>query len=919
MRHVAVGFITQSEQASCYVTTMDGNYDENLSENTFFKFLKCEYDTVFQKAAFENWIICVPCSESLEKYELNEHNALTHVLVPSDELPETHFQTLNDQEVRIYDKVVRLVSICHDVPILFTETFYADNQRYEVLCLERPLNYNAENCRFNLRIYPVKSLRDCIDLLLLESIDGSTLVEKLDEIIKQFLFLSSKDFFTKSSEQQNNFIKNIYLRCLQVTLQDKKLAAKVKMNRTFMMNVKVSVESYVLHNMYSIVMKGLITNSTLEVGIFNKALRNLANIQLHHLNVCDSVMESIPKARNELSRINGYSTVLGKLTCFKRCINLISKNKYQSTNKLSVDELLPILVFLVVKSGITTWMTQLRYTRDFSFSQIDGNHADELSFLVSTLEAVLTYIRSGLSFKVVYSEDCELKLLDEEGRLNDADVCSYVCNKSKLFWKTKNPFLLKLFQAICSGDLNSVIAFLEQPEVTVNTSQSQYCHPLCSCDRCEKLQTTSSQQSSLTVNTVNNNGCSPLHVAACYGKSAIVDWLLNHGANANCCDFSGSSALHCAAAHGHQNAVLLLMYADAKLDQRDDDGNQPLHFAAINGHVDCVKALLYFAEHAGIRYDVNGTNKDGDTPLHLAVKYYHKDVTEILRVYNANPSIKNKHGCSVFEQSDSLSIVAALNEKYCTVVNLLNVPLKSPSVEINELDFQDEVRLLSREEYGVRPQTAECIKNADKLLKAAKTNDFNSIKRYLGFPEIIRDTQPNPTTSYKCHPLCRCEKCSSDGAADDERDDFDKIDALSANICDSDGFTALHVACKYGRVEAVRFLLDVGAKINVRTYKQLLTPLHVACLWNQPNAAKILLDCDTCKINVRDRNNNTPLQYACSAGNARIVELLLKYEPDLEAKNDKGKTPLNEAEESLSFAVMRLLRAAKKQKEGILS
>lgn len=905
---------------------MENNYDENVSENSFFKTLKSEHDTVFQKAIFENWIICIPCAESLENYELNEYNISTHVLIPSEELPETHFRTLNDQDVQIYDKVVRLVSICHDVPILFTETFYIDNMRYEVLCLERPLNYNTENCRFNLRIHSVKSLRDCIDLLLLESSDGSTLVEKLDEIIKQFLFLSSKDFFNKTCEQQNNFIKNIYARCLQITLLDKKLASKVKLNRMFLGNVKISVESYVLHNMYSIVMKGLITNCTSEIGSFNKALRNLSNVQLQHLNVSDTVLESIPKARSEVSRINGYSTVLGKLTCFKRCINLITKNKFKSTNKLSVDELLPILVFLVVKSGITTWIAQLYYVRDFGFSQMDGNHADELSFLVTTLEAVITYIRGGLHFKMIYSKECELVLIDEgSGEYDDADVCSYVCSKSKLYWKTKNPFLLKLFQAICNDDLDSVKSFLDEPEKevepVVTTAQTQYCHPLCSCDKCEKLQTNSTQQASLTVNTVNNSGCSPLHVAACYGKSVILDWLLNRGANPNCRDFSGSTPLHCAAGHGHQNTVLLLMYADAKLDQRDDDGNQPLHVAAANGHVDCVKALLYFAEHAGIRYDVNGTNKDGETPLHLAVKYYHKDVTEILLIYNASPAIKNKHSSNAFELSDSLKIISALNEKHCTVVNLLNMPLKSPpcSVEINELEFLDEVHLLPREEYGVRPQSAECIKNADKLLKAAKANDLGLMKRYLGFPEVVRESVAVSEVTYKCHPLCRCEKCSlTEDTIDEDQDDFDKIDALSANICDSDGFTALHIACKYGRVEAVRFLLDVGAKINVRTYKQLLTPLHVACLWNQPNAAKVLLDCESCKINARDRNNCTPLHYACSAGNARIVELLLKYEPDLEAKNDKGKAPLNEAEESLSFAVMRLLKAAKKQKEDIV-
>lgn len=876
---------------------MESIYDENLNENKFYKRLQTEYKDLFEKAISDSWVICVPCCESLENYDLNEHNLFTHILIPSDELPETHFQTLAEQEVRIFDKTVKLEDN-DSVPVLFSEVFYADGVRYEVYCLERPLNYVNRNETFNPRLYSVKNLRNCIDLLSREDSSESVL-QKLDEIIKQFLFLSTKNYFCKSADQQINFVKEIYRRCLQVVLQNENIRSKMGVNRIFVENVQIAVESYVLHNMYSIIMKGLVTNMTSEIGSFNKILRNLANIQLQNVQLGDTLLDSISTARAELSHLCKYTTVLGKLTCFKRCINLLSN---KSSDKLSIDELLPILVFLVVKSGITTWVAQLKFIKEFSFSQVNCNYACESSFLIATMEAIISYIQSD---KIKLT-----KMADDEQQ--PYQPYPYVCNKSRLFWKTGHSQLLKLFQHIYNDNLIGAFNLLdEQVSNEVTPASLQYCHPLCSCDKCEKLFTTK-QEIVLTVNTVNESGHSPIHVAACYGKCIIVERLLSKGAEPNCVDFFGSSPLHCAAAHGYQNIVLLLISAGAKLSQSDDDGNQPLHLASANGQIDCVKALLYFAEQAGIRLDVNAANKDGDTALHLAVKYYQKEIVEILLNYNANPFMKNKYENTVFELTESLSVKAILNEKHDSV-NLLDVPNK---FVINSSSVIPSKRRISKDEYGLQPCRTKDIRIANELFRAAKYDDLKTLQRYLGFgPKNCFQNTSSPTESsfsYKCHPLCRCEKCNieSPNISDEETEEFPKMKVVSPNICDSDGFTVLHIACKYGSAVTVQFLLDIGAKINVRTFEQLLTPLHIVCIQNQLNIAKILLSHTSCRINLQDQSGNTALHYASMAGNMRMVELLLKYTPDRMIRNARGKTPLNEAEENLSYSLMRILKSS---------
>jgi ankyrin len=55
------------------------------------------------------------------------------------------------------------------------------------------------------------------------------------------------------------------------------------------------------------------------------------------------------------------------------------------------------------------------------------------------------------------------------------------------------------------------------------------------------------------------------------------------------------------------------------------------------------------------------------------------------------------------------------------------------------------------------------------------------------------------------------------------------------------GFTALHIAAKYGCIRVANVLLKKNANPNVEG-KNGLTPLHVAAHYNHPSMVKLLLD-----------------------------------------------------------------------------
>lgn len=61
---------------------MEPNYDEDLSENTFFQELRQEHSSIFQEAVDKGWIICVPRCGSFTKGSFTEKDFSSHILIP---------------------------------------------------------------------------------------------------------------------------------------------------------------------------------------------------------------------------------------------------------------------------------------------------------------------------------------------------------------------------------------------------------------------------------------------------------------------------------------------------------------------------------------------------------------------------------------------------------------------------------------------------------------------------------------------------------------------------------------------------------------------------------------------------------------------------------------------------------------------
>jgi len=116
------------------------------------------------------------------------------------------------------------------------------------------------------------------------------------------------------------------------------------------------------------------------------------------------------------------------------------------------------------------------------------------------------------------------------------------------------------------------------------------------------------------INAKNNDGWTPLHIAAANGKDDMAEMLLDHGADVNAKDNGGATPLLYAAMYGQKEVAQVLLDHGADVNAKTVGGMTPLHYAAMRGYTDLAELLL---THGA---DVNARDSSfGDTPLKWAM------------------------------------------------------------------------------------------------------------------------------------------------------------------------------------------------------------------------------------------------------------------------------------------------------------
>ena len=174
----------------------------------------------------------------------------------------------------------------------------------------------------------------------------------------------------------------------------------------------------------------------------------------------------------------------------------------------------------------------------------------------------------------------------------------------------------------------------------------------------------------------DKEGRSPLHRVSILGNFAIVKMLVKAGAGVCVTDTEGDTCLTLAAYHGHTETVrYLVSVPEVDVNHSEDENFTALHIAAQNNHAEVVEVLI----DAGA--DIEAKDEDGSSPLHCACRRGALNAVKLLVKAGAEVCVTDNIG-------DTCLMYAAYHGHIETVRTLLCMP----EVDVNQAN-----------EHGVTP------------------------------------------------------------------------------------------------------------------------------------------------------------------------------------------------------------------------
>lgn len=325
----------------------------------------------------------------------------------------------------------------------------------------------------------------------------------------------------------------------------------------------------------------------------------------------------------------------------------------------------------------------------------------------------------------------------------------------------------------------------------------------------------------------------------------------------------------------------LLAERPDQVDVRNNRGETPLHLAARYGHKDAARVLLEKGA------DANARDRFSHTPLHAAATSGRGELVPLLVSHGADLDATDLHGRTPLfiaatqkseEIIDRIPGFLALTERCQEIVDLLIAEGAKRDIFVaSSLGWIDEVSKLLMTDPQLA--TARAPDGQTALHWAAK----------YGRDEVV-------------------ELLLSRGAsasAEAERPGHMK------------GITALHDAAAGGHVRVAELLLKRGTDVDVNAnggfgwlpgYVQEWTPLHWAA-YNGGQTLTELLIREGADVDARDADGETPLHWAVRQGHRHVVESLLRNKATIVATDSRCVSPLIVAAEAGRADIVSLLLA----------
>jgi ankyrin repeat protein len=390
-------------------------------------------------------------------------------------------------------------------------------------------------------------------------------------------------------------------------------------------------------------------------------------------------------------------------------------------------------------------------------------------------------------------------------------------------------------------------------------------------------------------------GRTALATACSKGHTAIVELLLDAGADETGRDTEGRTSLHSASQNGHVEIVKLLLGKGADVAAASKDGWTSLDSASENGHVEVVKLLL------GKGADVAAAGKDGLThgwtSLHSASQNGHVEIVKLLLGKGASVAAANKDGWTslhLASQNGHVEVIQLLLDKGADVAaankdgwTSLHLASQNGHIEVVKLLLDKGADVAAANKDGWT-----------SLHSASQNGHIEVVKLLLGKGADVAAASKDGWTSL--------HSASQKGHVEVVRLLLDKGADVAA--VSKDGWTSLHSASRKGHVELIRFLLEHKGVLPSAQDNHGRTALFLAARNGHHEAVKMLLVTGRVDLAAADYYGSTPLSTATRNGHDKAVEALLPTQhPCLTSKDTFGRTLMAWARRSGSARVMKIL------------